>query len=59
MSRETFTNISRYSGLFILLAVNLDAIRYALGTLIAIASIPYWIICGWISPQALSLIFPS
>ncbi len=59
MSRETFLNISRYSGLFILLAVNLEAIRYALGTLIAFASIPYWMLCGWISPQALSLIFPQ
>jgi Zn-dependent protease len=58
MSRETFMNISRYSGLFVLLAINLEAIRYALGTLIAYASIPYWILCGWINPQALSLIFP-
>jgi Zn-dependent protease len=59
MSRETFMSISRYSGLFILLAVNLDAIRYALGNLIAVASFPYWVLCEWISPQALSLIFPT
>jgi Zn-dependent protease len=59
MSRETFMNISRYSGLFILLAVNIDAIRYALGTLIVKASLPYWMLCGWISPEALMLIFPQ
>ncbi len=58
MSRETFLNISRYSGIFILIAVNIEAVRYALGTLVAIASIPYWMLCGWISPPALSLIFP-
>jgi Zn-dependent protease len=58
MSRETFFNISRYSGIFILIAVNIEAVRYALGTLVAVASIPYWMLCGWISQPALSLIFP-
>jgi Zn-dependent protease len=56
MSRETFLNISRFSGLFILVAVNIEAVRYALGTMVAVASIPYWMLCGAISPQALSLI---
>jgi Zn-dependent protease len=58
MSRETFLNISRYSGIIILVAVNIEAIRYALSTLVAFACIPYWMLCSWISPQALSVIFP-
>jgi Zn-dependent protease len=58
MSRETFLNISRYSGIVILIAVNLEPVRYALSTLIALACIPYWMLCSWISPQALSVIFP-
>jgi membrane-associated protease RseP (regulator of RpoE activity) len=58
MSRETFLNISRYSGWVILVAVNIDSVRYALGTLVALACVPYWILCNWISPAALSLIFP-
>jgi Zn-dependent protease len=58
MSRETFANISRYSGIFILILVNIDAVRYALGTMVAVASIPYWMLCGWINPAALALIFP-
>jgi Zn-dependent protease len=58
MSRETFLNISRYSGIVILVAVNIEAVRYALSTLVALACIPYWMLCSWISPQALSVIFP-
>jgi Zn-dependent protease len=58
MSRETFLNISRYSGFVILVAVNIEAVRYALSTLVAVACIPYWMLCSWISPQALSVIFP-
>jgi Zn-dependent protease len=58
MSRETFLNISRYSGYVILVAVNVEAVRYALSTLVAVACIPYWMLCNWISPQALSVIFP-
>jgi Zn-dependent protease len=58
MSRETFLNISRYSGWVILVAVNIDSVRYALGTLVALACVPYWILCNWMSPAALSLIFP-
>jgi Zn-dependent protease len=56
MSRETFLNISRYSGIVILVAVNIEAVRYALSTLIAVTCIPYWMLGGWISPPALSLI---
>jgi Zn-dependent protease len=58
MSRETFLNISRYSGIFILIAVNIEAVRYGLAALVAVASIPYWMLCGWISPLAQTLIFP-
>jgi Zn-dependent protease len=58
MSRETFLYISRYSGIVILIAVNIEAVRYALSTLVAVACIPYWMLCNWISPAALSVIFP-
>jgi membrane-associated protease RseP (regulator of RpoE activity) len=57
MSRETFLNISRYSGILILLAVYLDPIRSVLATLVSIALLPYLVICGWISPHAQALIF--
>jgi Zn-dependent protease len=58
MTRETFMEISRYSGFIILVAINIEVVRYALGTLVAVACIPYWMLCNWISPSALSLIFP-
>lgn len=58
MSEETFISVSRYSGLAMLIAINISVVQQAIGALVAVASIPYLLLCGWISPSALSLIFP-
>jgi Zn-dependent protease len=58
MSEETFIKFSRFSGIAMLIAINISAVQQAIGTLVALAIIPYWLLCGWINPSALSLIFP-
>ena len=58
MSEETFMNISRFSGVIMLIAINISAFQQAIGALVAVASIPYLVLCGWISPSAFPLIFP-
>jgi membrane-associated protease RseP (regulator of RpoE activity) len=58
MSEETFINVSRFSGIAMLIAINISGVQQAIGTLVAVASIPYWLLCGWINPSALSLVFP-
>jgi len=58
MSEETFINVSRYSGIVMLIAINISGVQQAIGTLVALASIPYWLLCGWINPSALSLVLP-
>src|SRR5271165_319931 len=59
MSEETFANISRFSGIVILIAININAFQQLLGALVAVIGLPYWMLCNWISPAAYSLIFPS
>ena len=57
MSDETYYKLSRWSGILILVVINIgvtrDLISYAVGT----ACIPYASLCGWINPRAFSLIF--
>ncbi len=59
MSEEMFAGISRFSGIIILIAINIDGFQRALGTLAGLAAIPYWLLCGWINPSAQLLILYS
>jgi Zn-dependent protease len=57
MSEETYRSISAYSGLVILVLINLSVTQRLIGFLMDIACIPYELICHSISPMAYHLIF--
>ncbi len=57
MSDETFLNISRYSGIFLLVLINIQVFQQVIGAVIGLALIPYVVIGGWINPSAMALIF--
>jgi Zn-dependent protease len=59
MTEETFLGISRWSGLVMLVMVNLSATRHLIGFAVGLACVPYAGLCAWINPSAYSLIFPS
>lgn len=59
MSEETFIRVSRVSGIAMLFAINLEVVQQAIGTLVELALIPYWIVGGWINPQAIFMIYHS
>jgi Zn-dependent protease len=59
MPQGTYTSIARWSGVIILIAINLGATRQLIGFLVGNACVPYALLCRWISPSAFPLIFPS
>jgi Zn-dependent protease len=59
MSEETYFNIARWSGLIMLILINLSATRHMIGFLVGEACVPYAVICGWVNPSAYPLIFPT
>jgi Zn-dependent protease len=59
MSEETFIRVSRVSGIALLFAINLEVVQQAIGTLVELALLPYWIVGGWINPQAILMIYHS
>jgi len=59
MSEETFTTISRFSGVVLLIAINIRGFQEAIGTMVGLALIPYIKLGFLINPSALMLIFSS
>jgi Zn-dependent protease len=59
MSEETFANVSRFSGIVILVAINIAVFQQAIGAMVGLAALPYWIISGLINPSAQALILLS
>lgn len=57
MSEETYYGIARWSGIILLVLINLKATRLMIGFLVGEACIPYAVLCDWISPNAYHLIF--
>jgi Zn-dependent protease len=58
MSEEAFLNLSRWSGIVMLFAFFLPAVREAFGLVFSLACSPYYVLCNLISPVAAHLIFP-
>jgi len=59
MSEETYYSISRWSGIVILIVINVGATQRMIGTVVGLACLPYVELCHLINPSALSLIFQS
>jgi Zn-dependent protease len=57
ISDEAYLTVSRWSGLVLLLVINISVTRNAIGLLVAEACVPYAVLCNWISPAAFALIF--
>jgi Zn-dependent protease len=58
MSQQAFATISRFSGIFILVAINVPACQMVLLELVGIACIPFEKLSLLISPDAFARIFP-
>ena len=59
LSEETYFTLSRWSGLIMLLLINLKPTQHLIGTLVAEACVPYALLCHRINPSAFLLIFQS
>jgi Zn-dependent protease len=59
MSEETYYGIARWSGLIMLVLINLSATRQMIGFLVGQACVPYALLCEWLNPSAYMLIFRS
>jgi Zn-dependent protease len=58
MSEETYYGLARWSGIIMLVMINLGPTRRMIGFLVGNACVPYAILCRSISPSAFLLIFP-
>jgi Zn-dependent protease len=58
MSEEAYLNIARWSGIVMLVLVNVSATRLLIGYLVAYSCHPYVLLCVRINPSAALLIFP-
>lgn len=59
MSEEAYYNLSRWSGLILLLVINIGVTQRMIGYLVGKACVPYALLCYWINPSAFPLIFSS
>jgi Zn-dependent protease len=59
MSEEAYSSLSRWSGIILLLVINIGVTQRMIGYLVATVCGPYVDLCNWINPSALRLIFPS
>lgn len=57
MSEETFAYLSRFSGIVLLVMINIRAFQQIIGDLVLLALIPYAQIGLWINPHAAHIIF--
>jgi Zn-dependent protease len=58
MSEETFAYLSRFSGIVLLIAINIQVFQQTIGAMVYLAVIPYVEIASWINSSAVRLIFP-
>lgn len=58
MSEETFIGIARWSGLVMLLALNLESVRVILARIFVLFYTPFAVLCQWLNPAALPHLFP-
>jgi Zn-dependent protease len=58
MSEETFAYLSRFSGIVLLIAINIQVFQQTIGAMVYLAVIPYVEIASWINASAVRLIFP-
>jgi len=58
MTEQTYFAIARWSGLVMLIAINVDAFRRMITVLFAFGCLPYVYVCHWLNPLAVPLIFP-
>jgi Zn-dependent protease len=59
ISDEAYLSFSRWSGILLLIVINVEATRNVIGWLVAESCVPYAVLCDWISPHAFSIIFRS
>jgi Zn-dependent protease len=59
MSEEAYLNLCRWSGIILLLAINIRITRMLIGGVVGEACVPFEIACHMISPTACSIIFPA
>lgn len=59
MSEETYFGIARWTGLILLVAMNMKVFQHAISVLIGIACYPYALLCHGISPDGFRAIFAS
>jgi Zn-dependent protease len=57
MSEETFLNIARWSFLIFFIALYLEPVRIALGLVFNVAYMPFVLLCEWLNPAAVPLLF--
>lgn len=58
MKEETFYNIARWSGLVMLVLINLDFFRRGLAILFLFACLPFAYLTDWLNEAAVPLLFP-
>ncbi len=59
MSEETYFNLARWSGIVLLLVINIPFTQRMIGAAVVLTCVPFEVLCNWISPTAYSLIFLS
>jgi Zn-dependent protease len=59
MSEETYFNLARWSGIVLLLVINIPFTQRMIGAAVVLTCVPFEVLCNWISPAAYSLIFLS
>jgi Zn-dependent protease len=58
MSEATYFMIARWSTWVLLVAINLDGFRYWMSVLFRVACVPYMVVCHWINPTIVPILFP-
>jgi len=58
MREETYYSLARWSGILLLVVVNVGVTHSLVGYAVGAACVPYASLCAWINPHAFPLIFP-
>lgn len=59
MSEETYLNLSRWSGVVLLLVINIPFTQRLIGAAVGLTCVPFEVLCYRLNPAAYSLIFSS
>jgi len=59
MSEETYLNLSRWSGIVLLLVINIPFTQRLIGFAVGLTCVPFEVLCYRLNPSAYSLIFSS